>query len=215
MLTVLLAQPQSAGRYLMAQFLTDAGFETVSAQEEQQIPALLLQNTNIAACIIDDSFDQLLQNQALEHAAAKNNVALIVLHEKNAQVPSFADACLQKPFSLAQLKQLLGDLLRSRPAPPVSKPLACEPQLDRRRLLAVIDGQSIPLTQKEFDLMSLLYEQRGKLFSREELIASLWSDGYCGDSRTVDSHIARLRGKLGSWGGQHLRTVYGAGYKID
>ena len=55
----------------------------------------------------------------------------------------------------------------------------------------------------------------GRIYSREQLLDSIWGVDFIGDPRTVDSHVARLRTKLGTWGEAHLKTVYGVGYKIE
>ncbi|SHE87048.1 DNA-binding response regulator, OmpR family, contains REC and winged-helix (wHTH) domain [Seinonella peptonophila] len=80
---------------------------------------------------------------------------------------------------------------------------------------AIIDGDQLTLTPKEFDLLVLLFSNQERVFSREELLELIWGDDYYGGTRTVDIHIQRLRKKLGM-GGQHmLKTVYKIGYKAS
>ena len=79
----------------------------------------------------------------------------------------------------------------------------------------ICDGQSIILTHKEYSIIQKLAVNKDRVFSREQLLDDIWGFDFLGDSRTVDSHVARLRTKLGEWGSKHLRTVYGAGYKIE
>ena len=80
---------------------------------------------------------------------------------------------------------------------------------------AYLDGKELELTLKEFELLEHLYENKGIVLSRDRLLDAIWGFDYIGDSRTVDSHIARLRLKLGDWGAAHLKTIYGMGYKLE
>ncbi|MBS7361681.1 MAG: winged helix-turn-helix transcriptional regulator, partial [Oscillospiraceae bacterium] len=77
------------------------------------------------------------------------------------------------------------------------------------------DGKPVVLTHKEYCILHKLAANKDRVFSREQLLDDIWGFDFLGDSRTVDSHVARLRTKLGEWGSKHLRTVYGAGYKIE
>ena len=78
-----------------------------------------------------------------------------------------------------------------------------------------LGGKEVQLTLKEYCILKMLFENAGVVFSREQILTSIWGLDYDGDVRTVDSHVARLRIKLGDWGEKHLKTVYGLGYKIE
>jgi len=78
-----------------------------------------------------------------------------------------------------------------------------------------IGDRKFPLTAREFDILELLNDHVGEIFTREMLLNRIWGKEYSGDCRTVDSHIARLRAKLGDWGMRYLKTVYGSGYRLD
>lgn len=71
------------------------------------------------------------------------------------------------------------------------------------------------MTAKEFKILLKLIDNIGRVYSREQLLDDIWGFDYFGDTRTVDSHVARLRTKLGDWGNKYLKTVYGVGYKIQ
>ncbi len=73
----------------------------------------------------------------------------------------------------------------------------------------------VELTIKEHNILVKLTKNHGRIYSREQLLDSIWGIDFVGDPRTVDSHVARLRTKLGAWGEAHLKTVYGVGYKIE
>lgn len=87
--------------------------------------------------------------------------------------------------------------------------------IDKEAFIAYIDGSPMELTLKEFELLSYLKDNSGRVLSRDQLLNAIWGYDYMGDSRTVDSHIARLRTKLGNYGSSHLKTIYGMGYKLE
>ena len=68
---------------------------------------------------------------------------------------------------------------------------------------------------KEYNILQKLISSRGRVYTREQLLDDIWGYDYVGDARNVDSHVARLRSKLGEWGATHLKTIYGIGYKIE
>ena len=78
-----------------------------------------------------------------------------------------------------------------------------------------LGGATVELTIKEHNILVKLASSPDRIYSREQLLDSIWGVDFVGDPRTVDSHVARLRTKLGSWGEKHLKTVYGVGYKIE
>ena len=78
-----------------------------------------------------------------------------------------------------------------------------------------LDGKSISLTLKEYGILQKLLAAPGRVFSREQMLDDIWGFDFDGDVRTVDSHVARLRTMLGNWGAQHIKTIYGTGYKLE
>lgn len=78
-----------------------------------------------------------------------------------------------------------------------------------------INGEEVLLTLKEYKILNMLISNSGLVLSRDQILMNVWGDLYEGEIRTVDSHVARLRVKLGKWGEKHLKTVYGVGYKIE
>ena len=86
--------------------------------------------------------------------------------------------------------------------------------MDNARHTVSADGQPVTLTLKEYNLLKLLMENPTRVFSRDELIASVWGDEHASESRTVDVHIGTLRTKLGRCGGA-IQTVRGVGYRME
>lgn len=124
-----------------------------------------------------------------------------------------ADDYIVKPFGMAELIARVRARLR-RITPKAEEVLTMDVlTLDRRAHCVRLEGRTLNLTLKEYDLLCLLMENRGRAFSREQLLASVWDYGYDGGTRTVDVHIQTLRAKLGECGGL-IETVRGVGYRF-
>jgi len=87
--------------------------------------------------------------------------------------------------------------------------------IDMERYKVILRGRFIPLTFKEYELLKLLITNRGRVFTREELLNKVWGYDYYGGSRTVDTHISRLRNKLGDYDHKYIQTVRNIGYKFS
>mgnify|MGYP002518034566 FL=1 len=127
---------------------------------------------------------------------------------------SGADDYVTKPFSPAVLVKRIEALLRRAKA---SDNLLPEKGLviNKDAYVAYIDGQVVSLTLKEFEILVFLSENSSIVLTRDQILAAVWGYDFDGDNRTVDSHVARLRTKLGEYGNKHLKTVYGMGYKFE
>jgi DNA-binding response OmpR family regulator len=136
-----------------------------------------------------------------------------------------ADDYLTKPFSMRELLARVGALLRrverlrdqSRPAEDEGAIVRADLTIDPITREVISAGQRVQLTAREFDLLRLLASNPGRVFSREYLLDRLWGEEYGGFDRTVDTHILRLRKKLGGSGspGERIVTLWGVGYKFE
>ena len=127
-----------------------------------------------------------------------------------------ADDYIAKPFSVREVLARVRSVLR-RTAPGQSEPEKIGYEglgLDLRRKICTLDGQELPLTKKEFEILSLLLSNRGAIFSREEILRRIWSDEVIVLDRTVDVNITRLRRKIGPYG-EHIVTRLGYGYGFE
>ena len=125
-----------------------------------------------------------------------------------------ADDYIAKPFGMAELvARIRARLRRSASSAPQETLKAGELILDRRAHKVLVNQQEIVLTRKEYELLSLLMENRGAAITREQLLDRIWDYGYDGGTRTVDVHVQTLRAKLGSSGGL-IETVRGVGYRF-
>ena len=125
-----------------------------------------------------------------------------------------ADDYIVKPFGMAELiARVRARLRRIAPKSDGEALTIGKITLDRRGHVVRIDGETLSLTLKEYDLLRLLMENRGMAFSREQLLERVWDYGYDGGTRTVDVHIQTLRAKLGECGNM-IETVRGVGYRF-
>lgn len=160
--------------------------------------------------------------QKMRAAPDTKRVPVIMLTAKGSEydtvrgLDSGADDYIPKPFRMMELLSRIRALLR-RSAPEDAGmpeyrvgPLYVCP----RRHIIQVDGRDVALTRKEFDLLCLLLSERGTVFTREQLLDTIWGYAFDGESRTVDVHVRSLRQKLGP-GGDCIETVRGIGYKIS
>ncbi len=155
-----------------------------------------------------------------------SNVPIIMItargedYEKIMGLDIGADDYIVKPFSpaevMARVRAILRRLEREEPCSE-GKLIFDNLFVSLEDYSVAIDGANIPLTKKEFELLWMLASHNNKVFSRDNLLDSLWGVDYYGDSRTVDSHIKRLRSKLDmfphpQW---EIKTIWGVGYKFE
>jgi two-component system, OmpR family, alkaline phosphatase synthesis response regulator PhoP len=128
-----------------------------------------------------------------------------------------ADDYMTKPFGVRELVARVRAILRRKEAE------SDVPQFYEDETLYMnyedhvlrLNGKSLPLTVKEFNLLRLLIQHSGRVMTREKILDAVWGYNYYGESRTVDVHIRRIRKKLGSWAETHIATIIGVGYRFD
>lgn len=133
---------------------------------------------------------------------------------------SGADDYVTKPFSLAVLTHRIDILLKRGATSPVKTDDPDDIVLDGLVVKPAahevfLHGERLTLTLKEYRIIHKLCAHPGRVYTREQLLDEIWGIEYAGETRTVDSHVARLRTKLGSWGEAHIKTIYGTGYKAE
>lgn len=129
-----------------------------------------------------------------------------------------ADDYIVKPFSPAEVMARIKAVLRRAVPEKSRRVLRCRNLvISPDEFKAAIGGRAVELTHKEFDLLWILAANKGRVFSRDNLLDALWGYDYCGDSRTVDTHIKRLRAKLNRCPheGWDIKTIWGVGYRFE
>ena len=219
---ILVADDEERIVKLVSDFLKISGYEVLPAADGAAALEIFNNNPDIALAIIDIMMPE-LDGWALTKEIRKTSDIPIIMLSARAEefdlltgFESGIDEYVTKPFSPAVLVKRVDALIKRSdgkvlPEDEVKKGL----YIDTNAFVAYIDGKALELTLKEFELLSYLYENSGRVLTRDQLLNAIWGYDYLGDSRTVDSHIARLRTKLGDYGAAHLKTIYGMGYKFE
>lgn len=155
----------------------------------------------------------------LRAASATANIPVIMATAKGSEfdkvigLDTGADDYLVKPFGMMEMVARIKAVMR-RTAPKTDQVLTCgNIALDEVRHIVTVDGKQVVLTLKEYELLKLLMENAGQVFTRDILLSHIWGQDYLGETRTVDVHIGTLRTKLAK-GGEKIETVRGVGYKM-
>ncbi len=220
--TVLIADDEQRILTLISDFLKAAGFDTLTAADGRQALDIIESGKRIDLAIIDIMMPEINGWDLTKEIRKSYNFPIIMLSARSEEFDMLtgfeagADEYVTKPFSPAVLVKRVEALLKR------DNGNAMESLTEKKGLviesdafLVYLDGKTLELTLKEFELISYLYENSGRVLTRDQLLNAIWGYDYLGDSRTVDSHIARLRTKLGEYGVSHLKTIYGMGYKFE
>ena len=155
----------------------------------------------------------------LRAGASTANIPIIMATAKGSEfdkvigLDTGADDYLVKPFGMMEMVARIKAVMR-RTAPKADQVLTCgDIVLDEVRHIVTVDGKQVVLTLKEYELLKLLMENAGQVFTRDILLSRIWGQDYLGETRTVDVHIGTLRTKLAK-GGEKIETVRGVGYKM-
>ena len=219
---ILVADDEERIVKLVSDFLKIGGYEVLPASDGAQALELFNKNPDIALAIIDIMMPE-LDGWALTKEIRKTSDLPIIMLSARAEefdlltgFESGIDEYVTKTFSPAVLVKRVEALIkRSDGKVLVEDEVKKGLYIDSNAFVAYVDGNALELTLKEFELLSYLFENSGRVLTRDQLLNAIWGYDYLGDSRTVDSHIARLRTKLGDYGAAHLKTIYGMGYKLE
>lgn len=221
---VIVADDEMRIRKLVGDFLKREGFEPVEAEDGQQALDLFEQYENsVALLILDIMMPEYNGWEVCRKIRETSDVPIILLTARSEEFDELtgyeagADDYVTKPFSPSVLMKRVQALLRRSEGTVKAKSgkSICNLIINEEAHEVHLNGVELELTLKEYNILQKLMENPGRVYSREQLLDSIWGYDYVGDVRTVDSHVARLRTKLGAWGNEHLKTVYGIGYKIE
>ena len=152
----------------------------------------------------------------------KSSVPVIMLTARSQEFDELmgfevgADDYVTKPFSPTVLMKRVAALLRRETSmAPGASFMLDGLELDQNAHSVTLDGKPVALTLKEYSILLKLLAAPDRVFTRDQILNDIWGYDFYGDIRTVDSHVARLRTKIGDWGAKHIKTIYGTGYKIE
>lgn len=219
---ILIADDEERIVKLVSDFLNASGYDTVCAADGKEALDIFNADSDIDLAIIDIMMPEVDGWEVTREIRKKSDLPIIMLSARAEEFDllrgfeSGIDEYVTKPFSPAVLVKRVDALLKRSSGQPLSEDKVQKGLvIDSNAFTAFVDGEPLELTLKEFELLSYLYENAGRVLTRDQLLNAIWGYDYLGDSRTVDSHIARLRTKLGDFGASHLKTIYGMGYKLE
>ncbi|MCR5150865.1 MAG: response regulator transcription factor [Clostridiales bacterium] len=224
MAKILVADDEQRIRRLVGDFLKASGFEVIEAEDGRQAVDLFKQNKDISVVVCDVMMPEMDGWEVCRQIRRRSDVPIIVLTARTQEFDelvsfeSGADDFVTKPFSPTVLVKRIQALLKRSEGKILSEDGSIV-KLDELILnvpahTVLLDDVPVDLTVKEYKILEKLLSNVGRIYSRDNLLDDIWGIDYAGDPRNVDSHVARLRTKLGVWGEKHIKTVFGVGYKI-
>ena len=224
MIPMLIADDNAAIIDILTTFATPAGFSVTAARDGEEA-LRLFHGGNFEVVLLDVMMPKLDGFAVCRAIRAESNVPILMITARGEDYDRImgldigADDYIVKPFSGAEVMARVRAVLRRlERAADARRTIVCGSlSLYPDEARAVVGGETVALTKKEFDLLCLFAENKGRVFSRDHLLDRLWGWDYEGDARTVDTHIKRLRAKLaphahGDW---DIRTVRGVGYALE
>lgn len=223
MKTILIADDEERIRKIVGDFLKKEGYNVLEAENGDITYEIFNRDkSRIDLIILDIMMPGLNGWEVCRKIRESSNIPVIMLSARSEEFDeltgyeSGADDYVTKPFSPIILVKRVEALLRRASSSAVMNEKEFNDLIFNDDAHEVrLEGKEIELTLKEYNILKVLLEDSGRVFSREQLLDSIWGYDFTGDIRTVDSHVARLRTKLGNWGNKHLKTIYGIGYKIE
>lgn len=219
---ILIADDEAHIRRLVCDFLRREGYEPLEAEDGEQALSVFHAHPDTALMLLDVMMPKRDGWEVCGAVRETSNMPILMLTARSEEFDELmgfeagADDYVTKPFSPSVLMKRVAALLRRAQAPDAGDSMHMDELcINEEAHEVTLHGKPLELTLKEYNLLRKLMASPGRVYTREQLLDSIWGIDYVGDIRTVDSHMARLRTKLGEWGGAHLKTVYGMGYKIE
>ena len=217
---ILVVDDESRMRKLVRDFLEREGYQVLEAGDGLEAMELFYEEKDIALLILDVMMPKMDGWQVCREIRQSSKVPIIMLtarSEERDELQGFqlgVDEYISKPFSPKILVARVGAILRrSRIVSEEEVTDAGGIFIDKAAHMVKIDGQEIDLSFKEFELLTYFVENQGIALSREKILNNVWNYDYFGDARTIDTHVKKLRSKLGEKG-NYIKTIWGMGYKF-
>ena len=220
-LKILVVDDESRMRKLVSDFLVRQDYEVLEAADGEEAVDLFFKIKNIALIILDVMMPKMDGWQVCREIRRYSKVPIIMLTAKGDERDELlgfelgVDEYISKPFSpkilVARVNAILRRTLGSSGGDVVE---AGGIVIDKAAHIVKIDGEPVELSYKEFELLAYFVENQGIALSREKILNNVWNYDYFGDARTIDTHVKKLRSKLGDKG-EYIRTIWGMGYKFE
>lgn len=218
---ILVVDDESRMRKLVRDFLVKSSFDVVEAENGEQAVEIFFQDKNIDLIVLDVMMPRMDGWQTCKQIREYSKVPIIMLTAKSDERDELqgfdlgVDEYITKPFSPKILVARIEAILRRTTQYNKEEKLVCGGiEIDKVAHQVTIDGSLIDLSFKEFELLTYFVENKGIALSREKILNSVWNYDYFGDARTIDTHVKKLRSKMGEKGDM-IKTIWGMGYKLE
>ena len=215
-LKILVVDDESRMRKLVKDFLTKKNFQVLEAGNGEEAMDIFYEEKDIALIILDVMMPKMDGWEVCREIRKNSKVPIIMLTARSDERDELlgfdlgVDEYISKPFSpkilVARVEAILRRTGQNNPEDVIS---AGGIVIDKAAHLATVDGKPM-----EFELLTYFLENQGIALSREKILNSVWNYDYFGDARTIDTHVKKLRSKMGDKG-EYIKTVWGMGYKFE
>ena len=220
-LKILVVDDESRMRKLVRDFLVKQNFDVLEAGDGEEAVDIFFKEKDIALIILDVMMPKMDGWQVCREIRKYSKVPIIMLTAKGDERDELqgfdlgVDEYITKPFSPKILVARVEAILRRSNLLTNDDVISAGGiELDKAAHQVKIDGQEIELSYKEFELLAYFLENQGIALSREKILNNVWNYDYFGDARTIDTHVKKLRSKLGEKG-ELIKTIWGMGYKFE
>ena len=219
---ILVVDDESRMRKLVRDFLVREGYNVLEAEDGVEAMDIFYEEKDISLLILDVMMPRMDGWQVCREIRESSKVPIIMLTARGDERDELlgfdlgVDEYISKPFSpkilVARVEAILRRTNQIGDSSQIKK--AGLIVLDKTAHEVTIDGKSVELSFKEFELLEYFMDNQGIALSRERILNSVWNYDYFGDARTIDTHVKKLRSKLGKQG-EYIKTVWGMGYKFE
>ena len=220
-LKVLVVDDESRMRKLVSDFLIKNNYDVLEAADGEAAVDMFLENKDIALIVLDVMMPKMDGWEVCREIRAFSQVPIIMLTAKTQEQDELqgfklgVDEYIAKPFSPKILVARIEAILRRTNGVTASETISCGGiEIDKAAHQVIIDGSVVDLSFKEFELLLYFIENKGIALSREKILNNVWDYDYFGDARTIDTHVKKLRSKLGEKGNM-IKTIWGMGYRLE
>ena len=218
---ILVVDDESRMRKLVKDFLVRQGYTVLEAADGMEAMDYFYEDKDIALIILDVMMPKMDGWQVCREIRMHSKVPIIMLtarSEERDELQGFdlgVDEYISKPFSPKILVARVNAILRRTLGSDAGDVMeAGGITIDKAAHIVEIDGKPIELSYKEFELLTYFAENQGIALSREKILNNVWNYDYFGDARTIDTHVKKLRSKMGEKG-NYIKTIWGMGYKFE
>lgn len=217
---VLVVDDEARMRKLVRDFLTIKGYKVLEAEDGEQALNIFFKDKEIELIILDVMMPKMDGWEVCKTVRQYSQVPIVMLTARSDERDELlgfelgVDEYISKPFSPKILVARIEAILRRKSIATGEVLEIAGIRIDKDAHEAFIDGKAVELSNKEFELLTYFIENQGMALSREKILNNVWNYDYFGDARTIDTHVKKLRSKLGPKG-DLIKTIWGMGYKFE